>query len=684
MNTKKRFYQVVSFLTALVVIFTAVFAFNATPNVTVKAADGTTAVSFVRGEKITYNDYHTYRHTVVDANGQSAIAFCMEPEATHPDTGVMYTPVEIDNALIKAILYYGYGGPGYDDPNYGLKVLVDANTEEKYMYCYTHCMVAYAYDDCSDDSDGFQGLNSGGTTHLKRVVATWNSISFTVPSRFKVFMTSDAVKQNMVFWSLAPESQLKLKKTSAYPEITDGSSCYSYTGAVYGVYTDAACTNKVAELTTTATGDTNTVTLDEGTYYVKELVASPGFMLDTEVHSVTTVAGQTSTVTSTEPISNDPILFSIHKKDLGGGNIGQGGATLAGAQFTVKYYDGFYSADTLPATPSRTWVLETREEVDNGVTAYYARLEDAYKVGGDEFYYSSTGKAMVPLGTITIEETKAPNGYLIDGNEISVGGNTLTNNFLLFQVTQNASSGIGEIAVGNDSEFSDVPIKGSFEITKVDADTLQAVAQGGATLAGAQITIYNENDNPVNVNGTDYAKDQAILTLTTNENGYASVGKVLPYGSYYYKETAAPTGYLLNNQVYHFSITTDGQMVTKTISDTVKKQTFEITKVDADTLQAVAQGDAALAGAEITIYSNNEKPVVVDGTSCAKDQAITTITTDENGYAALGVSLPYGSYYYKETKAPEGYLNIYCKVYITLPIAKFKEKHFISQKNFVC
>ena len=93
----------------------------------------------------------------------------------------------------------------------------------------------------------------------------------------------------------------------------------------------------------------------------------------------------------------------------------QGNASLAGAEFTWKYYAGFYNKDNLPAEATRTWVTKTIAETDsNGTTHYITKLADAYKVSGDSFYIQD-GKAVLPLGTLTIEETKAPNGYLLEG-----------------------------------------------------------------------------------------------------------------------------------------------------------------------------------------------------------------------------------------------------------------------------
>lgn len=132
---------------------------------------------------------------------------------------------------------------------------------------------------------------------------------------------------------------------------------YSLAGAKYGVYSNSSLTSRVATLTTTSTGETNTVQLTAGkTYWIKEISPSPGFRLDTKTYSVTIEPNKTSTITSTEPLLTDPLNIVLKKVDMGGSD-GADSPSLEGAEFTVNYYKEIKD-DVTGLTPERTWILK--------------------------------------------------------------------------------------------------------------------------------------------------------------------------------------------------------------------------------------------------------------------------------------------------------------------------------------
>ena len=224
------------------------------------------------------------------------------------------------------------------------------------------------------------------------------------------------------FWAKLNVGNAKLKKVSSNTSITDGNGNYSVAGATYGVFTDKNCTKQLATLTTDENGNTDVVEVKAGTVYIKELSAPAGYKVDKTVYSLKIEAGKTATLNVSDTPKVTDTLIELFKIDMETKKDNpQGNASLAGAEFTWKYYAGFYNKDNLPAEATRTWITKTIAETDSdGTTHYITKLADAYKVSGDSFYMQD-GKAVLPLGTLTVEETKAPNGYLLDGAYMQAG-----------------------------------------------------------------------------------------------------------------------------------------------------------------------------------------------------------------------------------------------------------------------
>ena len=466
---------------------------------------------------------------------------------------------------------------------------------------------------------------------------------------------------------------VELTKTSGATRLTEHNGCYSLEGAVYGIYSDKKCTDQVGSMTTDADGHARKERLTSGDYWVKEIEPSPGYALDEKAYRVTISTGETAAVNGgavEETPKSDPVDILIEKADKDLGGQPQGAASLEGAEFTVSFYKGNYqSAADAEASgkADRTWVLKTDA---NGS----CHLADGYKVSGPDFYRQSDGTTPAfPLGTVTVQETKAPTGYNLDD------GNGGAPKKYCIQITDDGA--VGEsVHTYNAPESPDSVMRGGVNVRKVDKETGD-VPQGDATLAGATLDIVNLNGNPVVVDGGTYAKGEVCKTITVKydeaKNAYvASCRDCLPYGSYEIHESAAPEGYLLNEGwTQEFSVEKDGDVAdltadAKALSDEVIRGGVRVEKDDLELGKSEAIGGkdhsstegTCLAGIEFTITNESKRAVMVGGELFEPGSVIETIETAWNdgldAYVAETASdeLPYGTYSIKETATNKSYL----------------------------
>ena len=638
------------------------------------AAGNTTQLTCITGDYIAYEGYSTNMFSVAGNAG-----WCLQPSRATPASGT-YTAVELDNnsALAKA-MYYSVGAPGHAKlsaaigsegfwqmPDYHSGYVAPYNT--RYAYC--HMFLSWIYNGCNFDAAFYGTSFTSDPDFVEQVKSDFRAKYDTVvywedvPSGFKAYvLNTGSYSQIIGGWTYTPTGYAKVHKVSSNPYLVKDNPCYSLAGAKYGVYKDSGETQRVATLTTDANGNTNTVELDAGTYYIREIEASKGYSIDKNQYTVNVTSGQTATVTSTEVPSSDPMGISLTKIDQdsnGTANV----KGLEGAQFEVKYYavnpDDYNSAADLDGVEAtRTWVLETKYKDGE----YKARLDNDFKVSGDDFYYDDDENKCLPIGVITVEEKVAPEGYKLDGATFSSDSMTGPVEGKYFaKVLGNGTD--ARLDGGNEYTVADKSIRGGIKVAKWDNESNSQTPQGDATIGGATIEIVNKNDYEVVVNGEVYGKDQTVMTLTTDGDGNAQTASdALPYGLYEVKETGAPDGYLnegntISQEVF---IAEDGVIVdlnndTNAIKNNVIRGGVKLGKWDIEANAQIPLGGATLEGAEFTITNESSHSVIVNGKTYKKGEVITTLTTNAKGIAETSNTLlPYGTYSYKETKPPKGY-----------------------------
>ena len=430
--------------------------------------------------------------------------------------------------------------------------------------------------------------NSSGSASLVVPAGTVSVKEKTAPKGFSVdnethTVTMDGNKTlNVSDTPIIYEYNINLTKTSANVSITNGDSGYSLAGAVYKIYNNSG--TEVASITTNSSGKgSSNVKLKNGTYTAVESKAPPGYALDTTRHTV-----RINNADATLNVSDVPLIKTVTLTKTSANTsitAGNSNYSLAGAVYDV------YEGNSATGTPVASFTTNS-----SGV--------------------ATLSRKLYPNRTYTILERTPPPGYVKDTTPHP------------FYLTYNSAT----------MDVVDDPTTIRLTVKKKDSETNTSVAQGNASLAGAQYKVTY-------VNGTKTVEN----IVTTNSSGSATL-RGLPIGvTVTVQEITAPAGYKLDSRVHTYVTTTKTEKIEydlepEDFTEDIFKGKISLTK-QIEMLGADAQLEQ---GAEYQVYLKS-----AGSYNAAKDTERDYLVTGADGKATTK-DLPYGTYTLHQIKGVPG------------------------------
>ena len=480
---------------------------------------------------------------------------------------------------------------------------------------------------------------SAPLTQVSDVAQSWSSTmkgSITKDySAYKITTGSDTQDLALVFGEGVTDEKYIDFKVSWIEQATieivkkDDTVDINLAGAVFGVYSDEACTKLITQMPATDKNGKSSVTIikTQDTVYLKEITTPQGYVVNATATNVKLVASKTSSVT----VENKEQLAEL--------TIYKEGQVLTGAEVsesgTIFHYEN---------RRQKNAVYNVYAGADI-VTAYGTKVYNKGDLVKENLTTGEDGSVTLKnlhLGTYVVKEAKAPDNFYNGSEEKSV---TLT------YAGQNKEVVFADVTFNNERQKADV------SVVKQDKDTKKP-------LKGGIFALY-ASDDIRNADGTVVVKKGTLIEkATTGADGTAKFTADLPIGySYSVKEDQAPEGYVRNTEdvyTFKFSYTNDKEATVSfahTFSNDRVTAKINLYKVDKETGKAVPQGDATLKGAVYGLYAREDivHPDGATGTIYKAGEQVASLTTDDKGQASVN-GLYLGKYYVKEITPPTGYL----------------------------
>lgn len=503
-------------------------------------------------------------------------------------------------------------------------------------------LTIYVSNNCTADTISFNSRDYG----LYQLMPNGSQYNSSTMSNYMYFTFTSGTVQNLMFSNYVDPSAFSINVQVEYGNallIKTNSVGNTLSGAKFGLYKDANCTNQVRTGISNSNGQIEFNRLAPGTYYVKELSVPNGYLLDTSVQSVEVKVNETSQVTfkNYEPTGE----IKITKTDCETGNKNRidgtshhGDATLDGTEYTLYAKDNIYNLAGSIKYFSVNEEIATYTFDSNGI----ANIKITTKSTSANLTIDGNILKGLPMGNYYSKETKVPTGYIQDNN---------THEITLKYKDMNTP------VITSDNTFSNQVQKAKFETIKISSitNTTAPIVEGAefTAILTKYVKYYGSFDEALkHIN--EYSKDEYSV-FKTSSNGHGTSG-LLAYGDYTVNETYCPSDKVNPVQEFYVKIDKNSSGAIKELieNDTPFQSYIKMIKVDKKTGKKVT-----LSNATFSLYKLNETTNEWEKVSCkVGKESYDTWTTDENATAYTETKLDAGTYKVDEIQSPTGYLEL--------------------------
>ncbi len=411
-------------------------------------------------------------------------------------------------------------------------------------------------------------------------------------------------------------------------------------GAVFEIYHENG--KLVTTVTTDSTGVVTVPNLTPDTYLIKEITVPSGYTAKTTSQKVVVSTDESTTATFYHTTES---ILTVNLKDE------QTGAVLSGGVFRVfaangdivgEYTTNASGQFVISTLPAGKYTVEQIKAPDGYVldpTPHYVTIKDNQPVVLDVFNAAVSGLRIIN----TCKQTGAP----IGGNEFKI---TTYDGKLVGNYTTN-SAGIINVSLqpGTYTVYQTYVADGYVKNDEVWNVTIKAGIN-------TTLEVQNEQESRIIVKVVDKTTGKGVYNVEleikdfgnnyigrfrTDNNGYVYLDEVLKAGRYKVHMLNVPDGYILDT-------------VPKTIEVRTGETTELIWKIEGQQGQVTVVTYAGEDSAMMQIRKNSKIGGAVYTITDLSGKIVGTMTGDANGEAHSG-ALPIGTYFIQQTTPPTGF-----------------------------